>query len=311
MSSLNYKHLHYFWAVAKYGSIIIASKHLHITPQTISAQLSLFEQLHGEKLFYKSGRKLMLTETGRMVQHYANEIFSLGQELEEVLRHHPQSRSLVLRVGISDAVPKSIAYKLLEPALQLPQQLRMSCREGKVESLLAELVMHKLDLVISDGPMPPTSNVRGYSHFLCSSTIDFFATAALAQRWNAPFPACLNGAPLLLQGEDTAVRSKLLHWLSEQHITPMIVGEFDDGALLMAFGKAGGGFFAAPSHIADLIIQQYQVEKIGTCLSVHEHFYAISIERQLTHPAVVAIQQAALDTTTSFEQVMTDNEAPL
>ena len=296
MSPLNYKHLYYFWAVAKYGSIISASKHLHLTPQTISAQLSLFEQTQGEKLFLKSGRNLSLTETGRMVQHYANEIFAIGQELEETLQHHPASRSLSLRVGISDAVPKSLAYKLLEPALQLPQPVRINCREGKVDSLLAELVLHKLDLVISDSPMPPTSNVRGYSHFLCASTIDFFATSALAQQYATrltPFPQCLHGAPLLLQGEDTAVRSKLLHWLSDLGIAPTITGEFDDGALLMAFGKAGTGFFSAPSLIADLVKQQYQVDHIGTCSTVQESYFAISVERKLTHPAVLAIQKAA------------------
>ncbi len=294
MATINFKHLYYFWVVAKSGSIISASKRLHLTPQTISAQINLFEETQKEKLFLKSGRNLTLSESGRMVLNYAEEIFSLGQELEEILQHHPTSRSLLLRVGISDAVPKSLAYKLLEPALKLSQTLRINCREGKVETLLAELAAHKLDVVISDGPMPPTLNVRGYSHFLCQSNIGFFATPELSQQWSKPFPDCLHGAPLLLQGEDTAVRSRLVHWLSSLGIRPRVAGEFDDGALLMAFGKAGTGFFSAPTLIADLVKQQYMVEQIGTCSAVQERFYAISIERKISHPAVIAIQQAAV-----------------
>ncbi|WP_105534377.1 transcriptional activator NhaR [Solimicrobium silvestre] len=291
MPSLNYKHLHYFWSVAKHGSIIEASRHLHITPQTISAQLNLFEETHGEKLFLKSGRNLELSESGRMVLNYANEIFSLGQELEEVLQLHPSSRSLFLRVGISDAVPKTIAHKLLEPALQLSQPLRINCQEGKIGDLLAELAAHKLDVVISDAPMPAMLNVRAYNHFLLQSDISFFASPTLIAQHPQPFPFCLHEAPLLLQGEDTAVRLKLLQWLNAAGVNPIIAGEFDDAALMMAFGKAGVGFFSAPSSIAELVEQQYQVNRVGNCPEVLDHFYAISIERKISHPAVLAIQQ--------------------
>ncbi len=296
MSSINYKHLHYFWVVAKEGSIARASEQLHLTPQTISGQLSLFESVQGEQLFKKSGRNLELTEAGRLVLSYAEEIFSLGQELEQVLHHRPTERTVQLRVGVSDAVAKAVAYRLLEPALALPQTLRINCREGKLEYLLAELAMHKLDIVITDTPMPPTVNVRGFTHQLGECGISFFATKALLQEYPAPFPACLDGAPLLLPGEDSALRSKLMHWLNAQQLHPRIAGEFDDSALMSAFGQAGAGFFAAPSAIADMVMRQYDVQLLGSTDEIKEQFYAISVQRKLTHPAVLAISRAAQKT---------------
>lgn len=296
MSSINYKHLHYFWVVAKAGSIARASEQLHLTPQTISGQLSLFESVQGEQLFKKSGRNLELTEAGRLVLSYAEEIFSLGQELEQVLHHRPTERTVQLRVGVSDAVAKAVAYRLLEPALALPQTLRINCREGKLEYLLAELAMHKLDIVITDTPMPPTVNVRGFTHQLGECGISFFATKALLQEYPAPFPACLDGAPLLLPGEDSALRSKLMHWLNAQQLHPRIAGEFDDSALMSAFGQAGAGFFAAPSAIADMVMRQYDVQLLGSTDEIKEQFYAISVQRKLTHPAVLAISRAAQKT---------------
>lgn len=293
MSGINYKHLHYFWAVAKAGSIARASAQLHLTPQTISGQLSQFEQMQGEQLFEKSGRNLVLTEAGRLVFSYAEEIFALGQELEEVLRHRPGERTVQLRVGLSDAVAKPVAYRLLEPALSLPQTLRINCREGKLELLLAELAVHKLDIVITDSAMPPTVNVRGYSHLLGESGIAFFATAELARAHPAPFPACLQGAPLLLPGEDAALRSRLMQWLHQQQLRPRITGEFDDSALMSSFGQAGAGFFAAPAAIADLITRQYDVIQVGATEAIQQQFYAISVQRKLTHPAVLAISKAA------------------
>jgi LysR family transcriptional activator of nhaA len=293
MPSLNYKHLHYFWAVAKAGSIARASERLHLTPQTISGQLSLFEEIQGEQLFVRSGRKLELTEAGKLVLSYADEIFSLGQELEEVLHHRPSARALQLRVGVSDAVPKSVAYRLLEPALRLPEELRIICREGKVDGLLAELAVHRLDLVITDGPMPATVDVRGFSHLLGECGVTFFATPSLAQGISDPFPGCLDGMPMLLQSEDAAVRSRLTRWFNDQHVRPRIAGEFDDAALMSAFGQAGAGIFAAPSAIAELVARQYEVVPVGNTEDVIEQFYAISVERKLTHPAVVAISRAA------------------
>ncbi len=276
MSNLNYKHLHYFWVVAKAGSIARASEQLHLTPQTISGQLSVFEEIQGEQLFEKSGRNLVLTEAGRLVLSYAEEIFALGQELEEVLHHRPTERTVQLRVGVSDAVAKPVAYRLLEPALSLP-----------------ELAVHKLDIVITDSPMPPTVNVRGFNHLLGECGISFFATEALARQYAPDFPACLDAAPLLLPGEDSALRSKLMHWINAQQLHPRIAGEFDDSALMSAFGQAGAGFFAAPSAITDMVVRQYGVVQVGSTEEIREQFYAISVQRKLTHPAVLAISRAA------------------
>lgn len=293
MASLNYKHLHYFWVVAKSGSIARASEQLHVTPQTISSQLSWFEDMQGEALFEKSGRNLELTEAGRLVLTYAEEIFSLGQELEQVLQHHPTERSLQLRIGVSDAVAKAVAYKLIEPALRLEQTVRLNCREGKLEDLLAELARHKLDIVITDSPMPPSANVRGFNHPLGESDLSFFATAALRAKHKEEFPACLDGAPFLLPGVDSALRSRLLQWFDKHQLQPRIAGEFDDSALMSAFGQAGVGFFAKPSAIADMIMRQYDVDFVGTTEEIQEQFYAISVQRKITHPAVLAISQAA------------------
>lgn len=289
----NYRQLHYFWAVAKAGGVTRASERLHLTPQTISGQLTLFEEVLGEKLFKRAGRSFELTETGRVVLSYADEIFSLGQELEEVLHHRPSGRPLQFSVGVTDSVPKALAYLLLEPAMQEAQPPRIICREGKVTDLLTELAVHRLDIVIADSPMPRSIDVRGFSHLLGECGLTFFATKELAQQHAGPFPHCLDGAPLLLPGEDVAVRSRLTRWLSDKRIRPRITGEFDDSALMKAFGQAGAGIFTAPSAIAEQVMRQFEVVSIGSTEEVIEQFYAISVERKLTHPAVVAISRAA------------------
>jgi LysR family transcriptional activator of nhaA len=293
MSALNYKHLHYFWAVAKAGGIARASERLHLTPQTVSGQLSLFEKLLGYELFTRVGRRLELSEAGRVLLSYADEIFTLGEELEGVMRHPTQGRMPQFRVGVSDAVPKSIAYRLLEPAVHLPQPPCIVCREGKLANLLSELAVHRLDLVIADSPMPPTVSIKGFSHLLGESDMTFFATTRLARKHKGSFPHCLDGAPMLLPGEDAAVRARLMQWFEKLQAHPRIVGEFDDGALLKAFGQVGVGIFAAPSVIAKEVCLQYGVVAIGHTAVVTEQFYAISVERRLTHPAVVAISSAA------------------
>lgn len=296
MARLNYKHLRYFWTVAKAGGIARACERLHLTPQTISGQLSAFEQALGHKLFARTGRRLELTETGRLVLGYADEMFTVGAELEEALRHKGGSLPLLFKVGIADSVPKSLAYRLLEPAVALPDPLRMVCREGKLASLLADLAIHRLDLVIADGPMPASMSIRGFNHLLGECGLTFFATPALARRHSARFPRCLDGAPLLLPGEEAAVRPGLMQWFESIAVRPRIVGEFDDGALLKAFGKAGTGIFAVPSAIAEEVRRQYGVRTLGRTDAVTERFYAISVERRLTHPAVVAISSAARTT---------------
>ncbi len=290
---INYKHLHYFSEVAKTGSIARASEKLHLTPQTISGQLSLLEEHLGEALFSRVGRNLELTETGRLVLSYAEEIFSLGGELEEMLRNLPQGRPQVFKVGIVDVVPKSIAYRLLAPALQLPEAVRIICREGSVDSLLAELALHKVDLVIADGPIPSNINVHGFNHPLGDCGITFFATKKLARKLNKDFPQNLDKMPLLLPGEMTVVRSRLIEWLDNQHIYPRIVGEFDDSALMKAFGQTGTGVFIAPTPIAEEVKKQYGVVSIGETNEIREQFYAISVERKISHPAVAAITETA------------------
>lgn len=292
---MNYKHLHYFWVVAKAGSIARASEKLHITPQTISGQLSLLEENLDESLFSRVGRNLELTDTGRLVLSYAEEIFSLGGELEEMLRNLPQERDrpIVFKVGVADVVPKSIAYRLLAPALQLPEPVRIICREGSVDSLLAELALHKVDLVIADSPIPPSINVRGFNHPLGDCGITFFAAPQLARKLGKNFPQNLNGMPLLVPGEMTVARSHLIKWLDGQHIYPHIVGEFDDSALMKAFGRTGTGVFIAATPIAEEVKKQYGVIVIGQTNEIRERFYAISVERKISHPAVVAITETA------------------
>lgn len=293
MSALNYKHLHYFWVVAKCGGIGRASEQLNLTPQTVSGQLSLLEETLGYQLFDRIGRRLELNEAGRMAFSYADEIFSLGEELEEILRHRPGERPLQFTVGVADSVQKSIAYMLLEPALKLPETLRIVCREGKLANLLAGLAIQSLDLVIADGPMPANSNVRGYNHLLGECGVVFLAAPALAKQYKKGFPASLDGAPFLLPGEDSALRPRLLRWFDKERIRPRVVGEFDDGALLKEFGEAGAGIFVMPSVVTPQIKRQYSVLEVGRSSTVVEQFYAISVERRITHPAVVAISSAA------------------
>ena len=290
---MNYKHLYYFWTVAKAGSIARASEQLHLTPQTISGQLSLFESVLGETLFDRSRRRFALTDAGRTVLGYAEEIFSLGKELEEMLHHRPGGRPLQFRVGVSDAVPKALAYKLIEPALRATENSRIVCREGKVAGLMAELAIHQLDIVIADSPMPPRIDVKAFNHLLGECGLTFFATPALAGQYAGTFPQRLDGAPLLLPGDDVAVRPKLIRWFDQNRIRPRIAGEFDDSALMAAFGQAGAGIFSAPSAIAEQIREQYGVVEIGATDEITEGFYAISVERRLSHPAVIAISEAA------------------
>lgn len=290
---INYKHLHYFWVVAKEGGIARAGESLHLTPQTISGQIRLLEESLGEDLFTRVGRNLELTETGRLVLRYADEIFSLGGELEETLRHLPSGRPLVFKVGVADVVPKSIAYRLLAPALQLQESVRIVCREGSIDALLADLSVHRVDLVIADGPIPSSVNVQGFNHPLGECGVSFLAAPTLADKLDKGFPQNLNGAPLLLQGETTVVRSRLVKWLNKLHLHPRIVGEFDDSALMKAFGQAGTGVFIAPTPIARNVEQQYGVVAIGQTDEVCEQFYAISVERKISHPAVSAITESA------------------
>ena len=293
MSTLNFKHLRYYWMVAKTGSIARAAEQLHLTPHAISGQLSEFAQTLGVELFRRSGRKLELTDTGQRILSYAEDIFTTGDELLEVLRDQTAARSVPFRVGIADSVPKAIAYRLVEPALRLAEPVRLVCREGRLGPLLAELAVHRLEMIIADRPMPTHLNVRGYNHLLGESGLTVFGTRRLIKALSGSFPASLDNAPFLLPGEDVSIRSKLLQWLEANDLRPRIVGEFDDSALMKAFGQAGAGLFVAPTVMADHVCEQYKVAAIGRIDSVVEQLYAITTERRLSHPAIVAISQAA------------------
>lgn len=292
---INYKHLHYFWVVAKQGGISRASEHLHLTPQTISGQISLLESRFGEPLFTKVGRNLELTELGRLVLSYADEIFSLGGELEEAVRNLPVDRPMIFKVGVSDVVPKSIAYRLLMPALKLPNSVRIVCKENSLENLLAELALHHIDMVIADSPIPAGLSVRGFNHKLGECGVSFLATSSLAKNLHKDFPQSLNGAPLLLPSEINLLQARLLEWLNGLHIYPRIVGEFDDSALMKAFGQGGAGVFIVPTAITSEVCRQLSVEIIGSTEEVREQFYAISVERKILHPAVAEITRTARD----------------
>ncbi len=301
MSSLNYKHLRYFWMVAKTGSIVRASEQLYCSPQSISGQLGELENSLGVQLLKKAGRGLELTEMGRKIFSYADEIFSLGTELLEVAHQQPVKKSTPFRIGITDSVSKSIAYQVIEPVLHLDEPIRLICREGKLASLLSEMSVNQLDLVIADRPMPANLNVRAHNHLLGESKLAIFAAKSLIETYSETyietkqaktFPYHLHGAPFLLPGEDFTYQKKLIAWFEAKKIYPTIVGEFDDSALLKSFGQAGAGFFAAPLAIADYICRQYAVEQVGHIDTVTEQLYAITTERRLTHPAVIAIVKA-------------------
>lgn len=293
MANLNYKHLHYFWCVAKEGSIAKASQLLHITPQTISGQISLLEEQLGTALFTKSGRNLELTDSGRLVLDYANEIFTIGKELEEVAKDLNDKRPAMFKVGILDAVPKSIVYQLLSPALNTPAARRIICHEGTMETLLLSLAAHKIDLVISDAPIPHHIDVKGYSHLLGESSLSFFASPELAAKLGKNFPANLNKAPMLTPATNSSLYSPLKQWFKEQNIQPTIVGEFEDTALMKAFGRTGHGVFAVPSILSADVIKDYNVEELGQIDHIKEQFYAISVERKIKHPAVLAVTEQA------------------
>ncbi len=290
---LNYRQLHYFWVVAKTGSIVRACDQLNLTAQTISGQISLLEQSLGVDLFQRVGRQLELTEAGRLALPYAEQMFQIGNELEAVLRAQPDEPQILFRVGVADVVPKSIVYRLIAPTMELSEPMRISCREDKLERLLADLAIQRLDLVISDSPMPSHLDIKGYSQKLGECGISFFATQTLFERYGQNFPFGMQGAPLLIPGQETVVRSRLMRWFGELKVQPRIVGEFDDSALMKAFGKSGSGIFVAPSVIADEVQAQYGVRLLGHTDAVTESFYAISVERKVKHPGIVAITEGA------------------
>lgn len=289
MAGLNFKHLRYFWMVAKSGSIARASERLHLTPQSISGQLTEFEATLGVDLFRRAGRGLELTDTGQRMLGYAEQIFSLGDELLDSIRGDAHSQSVTFRVGIADSVPKMVAYRLVEPSLGFDEPIKLVCREGRLTTLLADLAVHRLDMVIADRPMPDNLNVRGYDHFLGESGVSVFGARFLAKPKAPTFPQLLDGAPFLLPGVEVALHARLMRWFESERLHPRIIGEFDDSALMKAFGQAGAGYFVAPTAIESYVVRQNDVEVVGRIETVREQIYAITNERKLTHPIISAI----------------------
>lgn len=293
MRHLNYGHLLYFWTVAKEGGVARASEALHLTPQTISGQIKTLEESIGDELFRRVGRRLVLTEMGKLVFDYAEEIFSVGAELADVVRSRSPRGPVVFHVGITDVVPKLVAARVLEPALTLEEPVRIVCMEGKLETLLADLAIHKLDMVLADRPAPDGLNIRVYSHRLGESGVSFFADSATANRLASSFPDSLSGAPMLLPTSNTVLRRTIDSWMEGLNLHPSVVGEFEDSALLKAFGQVGGRVFPGPTAIEPEISRQYGVAVVGRTNALKEAFYAISPERRLKHPAAAAISAAA------------------
>ncbi len=298
---MNYKHLHYFWTVVHAGSIARASEQLHLTPQTLSSQIKLLEARFGSALLRKAGRGLEPTAAGKLVMQYADGIFALGSELEAALHSGKEGGPAALfRVGITDSVPKSVAYRVIQPSLRTDPVPRLLCAEGKLTALLADLAVHRLDLVISEVPAPANVSVKVFSHLLGRTTVSFFAASSLLKaaglspaRARSGFPQVLQQLPLLLPGTDSALRPRLEGWLGLQGLAPQVSGEFNDSALMKHFGREGLGVFTAPTVLEAEIRRQYGVLALGTVPDLREEFYAISVERRIRHRAVAAITAAA------------------
>lgn len=286
---LNYHHLLYFWTVVREGGVVRAAERLRLSQPTVSSQVRALEKALGERLFIRTGRRLVPTDVGQVVYRYADEIFSLGRELVDTVHGRGEGRPARLVVGVADALSKLIAYRLVAPVLALPGPIRVVCREGSTEKLLAQLALHEVDVVLSDTPVPPTVRVRAYNHLLGECGLTFFAAPAAARRLGRGFPGSLAGQPFLLPGEGSVLRRQLEDWLQQANIRPAVVGEFDDPALMKVFGQNGAGAFAAASAIEPEIRRQYRVVPIGRVESVRQQFYAISAERRLKHPAVSVI----------------------
>jgi LysR family transcriptional activator of nhaA len=290
---LNYQHLLYFWSVVRTGSVTAAAGELALSAPTVSAQLRTLEERLGEKLLTKSGRRLVPTEVGRVVFTFAEQIFSVGQELLDALEQRPSQKPLRFTVGIDDVVPKEIAHRLLDPAMRLGQPVRIRCREGTLERLVASLAMHELDVVISDAPASPTLNVRAYNHLLGSSGVCWMATPAIATSLRRGFPRSLDGIPMLLPTDDTAIRRTLDQWLEQHDLRPVLVGEFEDYALLREFARAGHGFAPVPTVQESQFRREYGFQRVGAARPVTAQFFAITLERRIKHPALEAVVAGA------------------
>lgn len=294
MQWLNYHHLFYFWTAAREGSIAAACRRLHLTQPTVSGQIKVLEKALKARLFERSGRSIALTDTGRVVFRYADEIFSLGRELEDAVEGRATGGGLRFVVGVADTLPKLVVHRLLAPALHLAEdRIQVTCIDGDPDRLLAQLALHELDLVISDYPANPRLGLRAFNHPLGECGVSFFATRTLAARYRRGFPRCLDGAPLLLPAGNAALRRSVDKWCEDIGIRPHVRGEFSDSALLKAFGARGEGVFLAPTMVEAEVKRMYGVQVVGRDEELRERFYAISVEKKLAHPAVLAITRAA------------------
>lgn len=293
MEWINYHHLLYFWVVAREGGLMPAGKILRLSHSTLSAQIHALEDQLGNKLFTKLGRKLTLTETGHVVFRYAEEIFTLGREMVDTVKGRSTGQPIRFNVGIANVVPKLVVRRILQPALNMPEDVRLICYEESYQKLLGDLALHTLDIVISDAPVPMGSNIRAYNHLLGETGVTFFGTRELVKARKRNFPACLNDAPVLLPLENLTLRRSLNQWFDKHAIKPKVIAEFEDSALLKVFGSDGTGLFPAPTVAEKEVISQHGVQVLGRIPDVRERFYAISAERRLKHPAVVAICEAA------------------
>lgn len=293
---MNYKQLFYFWNVAKLGGVYRAAERLNLTPQTISGQIGEFQKSLEVELFHRVGRKLELTPAGRLTLAQAEKIFQLGDELETSLRNFPIDDALLFEVGVMDAVPKSMAYRLLQPAFEIDRPVRLICHEDKPDNLFAELAIRKLDLVIADRPLPRELGIRGFNHELGTSSVTFCAAEPLARQCAPGFPGSLDGARLLLPRQGATLRGAVTNWFVKRHIHPRIVGEFDDTALMKAFGQAGLGVFPVPTVVAEEVMNALAVQSVGCAKDATVEYFAIARERELRHPAVVAVSRHAAKT---------------
>jgi len=293
MATLNYKHLHYFWVVAQEGSITRAAERLDVAVQTISGQLSLLERQLGKALFKSQGRGLVLSDAGRLALGYADQIFQLGDALVESIEHSDGESTLRLRAGISDGIPKLLAYRLLSSVTSMPVDIRLICDEGEFEALLADLALHRLDVVLTDRAAPIGGNIKVFSTRLGDFATGLFAAPELLARYNTGFPRCLEGAPMLLPTRHNALRGRIDRWLESVGIRPKIVGEFEDSALLNTFGRGGLGIFPAPLILADQIEASFNARPLGPMQAVSEQIYALSNERRIRHPAIEVLCAAA------------------
>jgi LysR family transcriptional activator of nhaA len=293
MAWLNYHHLLYFWTVAREGTIARAGAQLHLTQPTISGQLHVLEKALGAKLFNRAGRKLVLSDAGRLVYRYADEIFSLGRELQDTLKGRAPGRPLRFAVGVADTLPKVMVYQLLLPALHLPDSVQVVCEQGKPEYLHAQLALNALDVVLADAPLSPSANIRAFNHLLGECGVCIMGAPKLAAAYRRGFPKSLDNAPFLLPAENTALRRSLEQWFDALQIKPKVCGEFADTALLKVFGQNGEGVFAVRSVLERDSRRLYGLQVVGRVESIRERCYAISVEKKLKHPAVIAITEGA------------------